>query len=284
MSITLQRYILLTKPGIIMGNVITATAGFFLASHGEVNYSLFMAMLGGLSSIIASACILNNVRDRFVDQKMERTKHRALAAGTISITRATVLAIFLGLLGTWILATYANFITASVALFGVFAYLVLYGISKYHSHHGTLIGSLAGAVPPVVGYSAAAHSIDTAALLLFFIVVFWQMPHFYAIALYRLEDYRAASIPVLPLQRSLRVTKLHMLFYTTGFTLASLSLFALDFAGYLYLAVATFVSLFWLALCLTGFKSTNDKAWARKMFLFSLIAITLLSAAIVLDA
>ncbi len=203
----IKTYTTLTKPGIIFGNAVTATAGFALASKGHVDFLLFCAMLVGLSLVIGSACVWNNYIDRGMDEKMVRTRNRALVKGVIPVPYALCFAMVLSFFGIGLLALTTNLLTVSIAACGFFIYVVLYGISKYRTSLGTLIGSIAGAVPPVVGYTAVTGCVDLAALLLFLIVVFWQMPHFFAIAMYRLEDYTAASIPVLPVSKGIYTAK-----------------------------------------------------------------------------
>lgn len=278
-----RSYLLLTKPGIIAGNAITTVGGFVLGSRGNIDFRLFLMTLVGLSLIIASACVFNNYIDRAADEKMLRTKNRALATGAISPRRAIVYAILLGIFGTLFLALFSNFLAMFIALFGFFVYVVLYSFSKYYSIHGTLIGSIAGAVPPVVGYAAASQCFDAGAVILFAIIAMWQMPHFYAIAIYRMEDYARASIPVLPIKKGLQTTKVHMLLYTLAFIGVSCMLFVCGYVGYLYLIVAALLGLAWLGLCIRGFKCKNDVRWARKMFIFSLVVVTGLFGAIPLS-
>jgi len=204
---------------------------------------------------------------------MERTKTRALVTGMASVQGALLFAICLALVGTFTLAFFTNFLTVAIALLGFFVYVILYSFSKYRSIHGTLIGSIAGAVPPVVGYSAVSNRIDLGACLFFTMMALWQMPHFLAIAIYRLEDYAAASLPVLPIQKGLQTTKIHMLLYIIAFMMTSFMLTVFDYTGYAYLVVAGLLGTFWLWLCIQGLTSANDKIWARKMFLFSLVIV-----------
>ncbi len=279
----MKTYMMLTKPGIILGNVITTAAGFALASKGHFNVPLFLITLLGLSLVIASAGIFNNYLDRNADAKMERTKKRPFAQGLINTPAALGLGALLGLLGLGLLAAYANPLTAAVAFSGFFIYLVLYAFFKYRTFYGTLIGSLAGAVPPVVGYCAVSNQLDMGAWLLFAILVLWQMPHFFAIAIYYFKDYSAASIPVLPVTRGFYVTKIHMIFYIIAFTAASALLYFTGYAGDIYLWIAVLLGLSWLALCCEGFRISNEIAWARKMFYYSLVVITLLSFGISMD-
>ena len=154
LSFATRSYYLLTKPGIIMGNLITTGGGFALASRGDFNPWLFLTTMIGLGFVIASACVFNNAIDREHDRKMDRTKNRPLATGAISLKNAIVFAVILGILGAVTLGYFTNLLTAATAVFGVLVYVLLYSFSKYQSIHGTLVGSISGAVPPVVGYCA----------------------------------------------------------------------------------------------------------------------------------
>lgn len=279
----LKTYYMLTKPGIIMGNVITTAGGFALASKGHFNYWLFLTTLLALALVIASAGVFNNYIDRIMDAKMTRTKDRALAKGLISGRNALIFATCLVLIGTMVLTVYTNPLTVFAAFIGFFVYLVLYAFLKYRSFYGTLVGSIAGGVPPVVGYCAVSHTFDAGAFLLFMIVVLWQMPHFYAIAIYRLDDYVAASIPVLPIEKGMYVTKIHMMLYIIAFMITALMLTVTGYLGSLYGLVAALLGFSWLGLCLNGFSIDNDKLWARKMFIYSLMVIMGLFIAIPFD-
>jgi heme o synthase len=271
-----KTYFLLTKPGIILGNAITTAGGFALAARNHFDIQLFLATLAGLSSIMASACIFNNFIDRNIDKKMARTNNRALVTGLITVPHAIVFAIFLGLVGTFFLTFFTNHLSVGIALFGFFVYVVLYSFSKYHTVHGTLIGSVAGAIPPVVGYCSASNRIDIGALLLFLMIAMWQMPHFFAIAIYRLEDYVKAAIPVLPIKKGILITKIQMLLYVVAFIIVSFLLTAFNYTGCLYLIATALLGVAWLWLCIQGFTCNNDHIWARKMFLFSLVIVTAL--------
>lgn len=276
-------YYLLTKPGIIMGNLITVAAGFALASKGLIDFWLFFATLIGLSLVIASACVFNNYIDRQIDQKMARTKNRALVKGLISGRNAILFAIFLGLLGNLILLLYTNLLTLLIAGIGFSVYVFVYSMWKCRTIYGTAIGSISGGVPPLVGYCAVSNHFDLGAMILFAIMVLWQMPHFFSIAMYRFDDYAAASIPVLPVKKGAYRTKIHMVLYIIGFIAATLLLTVFDYTGYIYLIAAIILGVAWLLLCLKGFKSSNDQIWARHMFRLSLLIITALCIMIPLD-
>ncbi|MBS4167818.1 heme o synthase [Parachlamydia sp. AcF125] len=276
-------YYLLTKPNIVLGNLITLAAGFLLASKGKMDVWLFFATLFGLSLIMASACVFNNYIDRQIDQRMERTKNRALVIGLISARDALLFAVFLGILGTTTLYFFTNLLTVYVATFGFFVYVILYSLWKCHTVYGTAIGSLAGAVPPVAGYCAVSNQIDVGAAILFTLLVLWQMPHFFAIALYRLEDYAAAGIPVLPVVKGISRTKIHMFIYVIGFVMAALMLTFFNYTGYVYFAVTTLVGLVWIRLSLQGFKTQEDRLWGKNMYRCSLWMIISLCVVIPFD-
>ncbi len=241
-------------------------------------------MLAGTSLIIASACVFNNFIDRDIDQLMERTKKRALVSGSISSASALIFGTIIGLLGALTLALFTNPLTVGIGLFGFVAYVAVYGYYKRRSVHGTLIGTISGAVPPVAGYAAVTNRLDSAALILFLILVFWQMPHFYGIAMYRLKDYAAAGIPVLPAKKGMAATKIQILLYIAGFTLACTMLTVLGYTGFGYLFISVLLGLSWLIYGLRELKKAEAKLWGRKMFLYSLIVILLLCVSISVDS
>ncbi len=276
-------YYLLTKPGIILGNLLTVAAGFLLASKGEIHLMLFWATLLGLAFVMASGCVFNNYIDREADKKMSRTKKRALVTGIISGKNAILFAIILGAIGILILLRCTNLLTTVLAGIGFFVYVVLYSMWKRKTIYGTAIGSIAGAIPPLVGYCAVSNQIDTGAVILFAILVLWQMPHFFAIALYHFEDYSAAQIPVLPIIKGALAAKKRMLLYIVGFLGASLMLTVFHYTGIVYLIAAALCGVLWLWLALKGFKSDNDHLWAKQMFRLSLAIITVLCLVIPFD-
>jgi protoheme IX farnesyltransferase len=276
-------YLLITKPGIILGNLVTLAAGFLLASKGVIDYLLFLETLLGLAFIMASACVFNNYIDRPIDRKMERTKNRSLVTGIISGRNALIFATILGIIGIVVLALTTNPLTVFVAAVGFFVYVILYSMWKSHTIYGTAIGSIAGAIPPVVGYCAVSNDFDTGAIILFAMLVLWQMPHFFSIALYRYNDYKAAGLPLLPIKKGMYTTKIHMVVYILAYIAVASLLTVFNYTGYIYLAVAITTGLAWLGLCLKGFSSNNDQVWGKQMFQLSLVLITAISIAIPLD-
>lgn len=277
MNTQFQSYYYLTKPGIIYGNLLTCAAGFLLAAKGTINPVLFLATLLGTAGIIASACVFNNYLDRSIDKKMQRTQKRVLVTGKISVKHALIFGSILGILGGSILFLFTNMLTTIIGIVGFVFYVWVYGYVKRKSDLGTLIGTIPGATPPLAGYTAVANQIDSAAILLFLILLFWQMTHFYAIAIYRLSDYKAAGIPVLPATQGTFTTKVHMLFYTFGLLVLISLLTLFGYTGYIYLFVVSIICCYWLYLCIKGFFTENDTKWAKGVFQFSLLVLLVFS-------
>lgn len=279
----LKRYLLVTKPGIIFGNLISVVGGFFLASKGDLQLDIFFATLVGVSLVIASGCVFNNYIDRDIDCLMERTRNRVLVQGLIGPRATLGYATGLGVVGVALLY-WVNPLSAALGGLGFVVYVGLYTLwLKRRSVYGTLVGSLSGATPPVIGYCAVSNEFDSGALILLLIFSLWQMPHSYAIAIFRLKDYQAAAIPVLPVKRGIALTKSHIIRYILAFALATVMLTFSGHAGLFYFTVATLVSLIWLGMAWKGLQVTDDRVWARQLFIFSIVAITSLSLMMSVD-
>jgi len=283
--VPLKSYYELTKSGLVFGNIITVIGGFALASSvaGEpINFLLLIAAVLGICLVMASGCVFNNYIDWDIDAKMSRTRERVLVTGRISGRAALIFGTALGALGFLILIVFTNIVATGAALVGLFFYVVMYSLWwKRRSPFGTVIGSISGATPPVVGYAAANGRIDMAAIILFLILVVWQMPHFFAIAIRRADDYAAAGVPVLPVKRGIRATKVQMLLYIIAFIIIASHLTIFGYAGYTYLTFTLVLGLVWLGLCISGFWVPNTDAaansrWARIMFFCSLIVLMVL--------
>ncbi|STQ74216.1 heme o synthase [Hafnia alvei] len=281
----MKQYLQVTKPGIIFGNLISVIGGFFLASKGSLDVPLFIATMVGVSLVVASGCVFNNYIDRDIDKIMERTKNRVLVKGLIAPKVTLTYATLLGLAGVALLYVAANPLAALLAVIGFIVYVGVYSLyMKRHSVYGTLIGSLSGAAPPVIGYCAVSNEFDAGALILLAIFSLWQMPHSYAIAIFRFKDYQAANIPVLPVVKGISVAKNHITLYIVAFMVATLMLSLGGYAGYKYLVVAAAVSVWWLGMALSGYKkAVDDRVWARKLFVFSIVTIICLSVMMSVD-
>jgi len=280
-----KRYLQVTKPGIIMGNLIYVAGGFFLASRGEIDWILMLATVIGLSLVVASGCAINNYVDRDIDAKMQRTRNRVTVNGEMSGKAAFFHGVVLGIIGFALLAYFTNWVAVAFAVFGYVVYVGLYTLYfKRKSVYGTFVGSLSGAVPPVVGYCAAAGQFDAGAAILLTMFCIWQMPHSYAIAIFRYKDYEAAGIPVLPVSQGIAKAKRHIIFHIALFAIVAALLPLTGYVGIGFMVVALATSLWWLAMALRGYRPGIDvNGWARQVFFFSIITVTALSVTMALD-
>lgn len=274
----LRKYLFLTKPGILFGNFITTLGGFFLAAQGSIDILLLLLTLLGTTLVVASGCVVNNVIDQDIDTKMQRTQNRALVKKTISPTVALIYALVLGVIGFSILWFGVNGYAFLFAMIGFIVYVGFYSLwTKRTSIHQTVIGSISGASPPVIGYTAVTHQFDVAALLLFLAYALWQMPHSWAIAIYRFDDYKNAGIPILPVARSIYRTKNECVIYILLFAAVLNGLYCFGYTNVFFLITFNALTEYWLYLSVIGFKAENDQLWAKRFFLYSVILITLLS-------
>lgn len=280
----LGNYYQLIKPGIVYGNLLSATAGFLLAAHKNIDWVLLFIALLGIGLVIASACTLNNYFDRAIDANMERTKKRVLVSGEISITAALTYGVILGFIGFTILLFGTNQLTLLIGIIGYFAYIVVYGIAKRRSVYGTIIGSVSGSMPLIAGYTAVSNRFDGGALILFLIMTFWQMPHFYAIAIYRINDYRSAKLPVWPIIKDLQSTKYQILLFIILFIIAAAGLTLFGYTGLTFLILTGLSGSYWLYKGLTGLRTKNNNRWAHMMFGRSLFVLLCLSFSLALNA
>lgn len=280
----LRKYYELTKPGVLYGNALTTVAGFLLASKGDINLGLFLATVAGSTLIIASACVVNNYLDQDIDRLMSRTKNRPLVAGTVKPAHALIFGIVLGLLGTVILAMFTSLLVLGIGMTGFIVYVFLYGaLSKRRSVHGTLVGSVSGAIPILAGYVAASGRIDFGAVIVFMVLFLWQMPEFYSISIYRRAEYKKAGVPVISVVKGVGHTKREIFAYTVAFVAATLALRFYGYAGNTYLIVMGLLGFYWIRLGLQGLKTNGSEAWARRMFRFSLVILLAFSLMISVD-
>lgn len=267
-----------------MGNLIAASSGFFLASQGNINIALLIGMWLGTTLVIASGCVLNNIVDRDIDKKMRRTRNRSVAAGRISVTSALWYGIAIGALGFYTLVVMTNWLAVLFAAIGFVVYVGLYTLwSKRSTVYGTLIGSLSGACPPVIGYVSVANEFDMGAAIILLTFCLWQIPHSYAIAIYRFDDYVAAQIPVFPIEQGVKAARKQMIAYIIGFAIAALALSYTGYVGYWYALVIGAGSLYWLYLAKIGYQPDNEQGWARRVFVFSIVIIVAFSVLISVD-
>lgn len=280
----LKNYLLVTKPRMVAANLISAAGGFFLAARGNISFDLFLCVIAGLSCIVASGCVFNNYIDRHIDKSMARTCCRALATGAITLKGSLVYATALGLAGAAILLAGTNAPCLGIALFGFVMYVGVYTLClKRTSASSTVIGSLAGAAPPLAAYCAVQNGFDPGAVIVLAIFSLWQIPHSYAITIFRYDDYAAARVPVMPVKAGIATTKRHIVWHIAAFILAAQALTIFGYAGYACLAVSTVLGLCWLATALRGFWTGDDRLWARRVYLFSILTIFILSVMMSID-
>ncbi|SDE02785.1 protoheme IX farnesyltransferase [Paenibacillus sp. UNCCL117] len=275
---TFKDFVQLTKPGIIFSNSLTALGGFWVASGWDISWLKLIWTLLGTALVMASGTVLNNYLDRDMDAKMERTQKRALVSGIISPATVLWYGIALGIAGLAVLWFLVQSPLATLlGLIGLFAYVWIYTAwFKRTSVWSTFVGSFSGATPPVIGYCAVTQTFDMGAVILFLILFLWQPPHFWALGIRRMEEYRAAGFPLLPVVRGTYVTKMAMIRYIVLLVPVSLLLYVYDYVGELYFFAAVVMGLYWAFVSLKGFKAEDEIKWAKRMFIISVNYLTLL--------
>lgn len=272
------------KIGIIKSNLIAMIAGLSMALF--VHHIPFFDKIGnialaliGSALVIGAAGIFNNLYDRDIDRIMERTKNRPTVSGIVDIWSGLIMGIWIAIGG--LVALYmASPLSAFVGFMGLFLYVIPYTMwTKRRTIYNTEVGSLSGAMPPLIGWAAISPDIlHPGAIALFLLMVIWQMPHFYAIGIRRMEEYRAANIPMLPVVKGIRRTYVQMNVYLVALFLCSYLFWSFN----PYIAVANaLLSLGWLILSINGYRRKQEDKWARSMFIFSLNHITVLLLMIV---
>ncbi len=278
---TWSDYLYLTKPGITISNLLTTFTGLWLAAKGSLDLKVTIFTLIGTAFVIASGAALNNYYDRELDLKMKRTKNRAVAAGRIHPRNALAIGIALLLTGLVVLGVFVNALAAVISLIGHIFYVLLYTPLKRVTTLNTVVGGVSGAVPPVIGWVAVTGSIDPSAWILFTIIFLWQFPHFLSLAMMKVEDYRNGDVMMLPVVKGFEETKRQILRYTAALLPASILLFMFGSVGYIYLAASTALGIFYLVLAFKSFFMTDDMAWAKKMFGYSLVYLLAICASVI---
>jgi protoheme IX farnesyltransferase len=276
----------LTKPRITFMVLITAAGAFALAPRdGWSGGQLVLAMLG-IVLIVSSANTLNCWLERESDGLMTRTKNRPLPAGRLRAEVALTFGLFLGALAVPLLALTVNPLTGLLAAIALVSYVWIYTPMKRRSWFALIVGAVPGAMPPLMGWTAATGSLDAPGIVLFGILFMWQLPHFLAIATFREREYTRAGLKVLPAVRGIFTTKIHALVYAGALVPVTLLLVPLGVAGTTYLIVMGVGGLAFAALCAKGLWSktgADDIRWSRAVFFASLVYVPLLFAALTLD-
>ncbi|WP_128660622.1 heme o synthase [Paenibacillus sp. 598K] len=280
----IRDWIDLTKPRILQLNLIAAFAGFWLASQWNYNWLLLLWMLLGTSLTMASACVINNIWDWKLDQKMSRTKDRPLATGRLNIRGVLLYALALGVAGELVLFWKVNRLCGWLGLLGMFVYIVVYTMwLKRSSTWSTSLGGISGSMPPVIGYCAVTHEIDTGALLLFALLFLWQPAHFWSLAIRRVDEYTAAGYPLLPVRKGIRRTKLQMIPYVVLLLPTVALIYIYEYAGAVFLMVSLLAGVVWCWHTLRGPSASNNDSWARTNFLISVNYLMFVFLFMILD-
>lgn len=281
---TWKDFIALTKPGIIRSNLIATFAGFWLASRWDIQFGLMIMTLLGTVLVMASSCVFNNYFDRDLDMKMERTRDRSLPTGRLSPKVVLWYAVILGVIGLAMLFMFSGVLAGVFGIVGMFVYVVVYTLwLKRSSTWSTSVGAISGAMPPVIGYVAVTGTVDMGAVLLFAMLFLWQPPHFWALGIRRVEEYRAAGFPLLPVVKGIKRTKIQMIPYLALLVPLPILMYVYGYAGVFFLAISLLLSLVWLYIALKGFRAKDDEAWSRKVFLFSINYLTVSLFVLILD-
>lgn len=273
-----KTYVKISKMGIVYSNLITTFTGLFLAAHytGAAlldNLILSFFALLGTGLVIAGGCALNNYIDRDIDHLMERTRSRPSVTGTLSGKQVISYGLAMSVIGLIILS-FLSLTAAFISFIGLFVYVVIYSLwTKRTTTLNTIIGSVAGAVPPLIGWAIFDPSLHPVAWSLFLIMFMWQPPHFLALAMRRLEDYKRAEIPMLPVIAGIKMTKRQINWYIL--VLIPISLTLVHF-GVLYTITALLLGVGWLVLGLSHRKYKDEKRWAKHMFIYSLYYMLIL--------
>lgn len=278
-----RAYLELTKPGIVLWLLITAFCAMVVGHRGIPPLGEMVYTLVGLGMSAGGAHAVNMWYDRDIDQIMKRTRRRPVVTGRVSPTSALMFGIVLGIVAFVGMGLLVNWLAASASLGGYLFYVFVYTIwLKRRSAQNIVIGGAAGAFPPVVGWAAATDHLGFAAALMFLLIFLWTPPHFWALALYKQEDYRNASIPMMPIVRGAQVTKVQSLVYAILAMASSVALYLTHTVGRIYLGAAVVLGVAFIVYNVRLLREPEGElAWAKKTFRFSLIYIAALFVAMV---
>ena len=277
-----QDYLTLCKPRVVLLMLLCALVGMLLATPGMVPWDILVFGNLGIALVAASAAAMNHLMDARVDAVMARTRNRPVAQGRVSGAQGAVFVALTGLVGLVILAWLVNPLTALLNLTSWIGYGLIYTLYlKRATPQNIVIGGLFGAAPPLFGWTAVTGTIDGGALLLVLIIFAWTPPHFWALAIDRVDEYREVAIPMLPVTHGEQYTKLHILLYTVILILISVMPFVIGMSNILYLAVALVLGGVFLFHCVRMLKD-RDQA-PIQTFRFSIVYLMLLFIGLVVD-
>lgn len=276
-------YLELCKPKVVALMLLTVLVGMYLATPGLVPAVTVLASLVGIGLCASSAAAINHLVDKRIDAMMARTKKRPIAHGRLSAKQAMNFALIIGILGFVILSVFVNQLTAILTFVSLIGYAGIYtGYLKRATPQNIVIGGLAGAAPPLLGWTAVTNHMDPEALLLVLIIFTWTPPHFWALAIYRFNDYQKAEIPMLPVTHGIHYTKLYVLLYTLLLLAVSLLPFAVGMSGLLYLLGALLLGARFLYWAVVLYRSEKNTA-AMHTFRYSIVYLMLLFVFLLID-
>jgi len=278
-----RSFLALTKPRVVSLIVFTAVIGMLLATPGMVPLQILFAATAGIALVAGAAAAVNCLVEQKIDARMRRTDWRPLPRGELTALETVIFAGAVGGFGLWLLAHFVNELTMWLTLGTFVGYAVVYTvILKPLTPQNIVIGGASGAMPPVLGWAAVTGQVGTEALLLFLIIFAWTPPHFWALALYRTEDYAKAGVPMLPVTHGRDYTRLQVLLYTLILFGASLLPYVVRMSGWLYLAAAVALGLVYIGYAVRIYVAYSDKL-ARSCFRYSIVYLSALFAALLVD-
>ena len=278
-----RAFFALTKPRVVSLIVFTAVIGMFLATPGMVDAQLLAAATLGIALVAGGAAAINCLVEEKIDAVMQRTRWRPLPQGELSAMHALIFACVLCGAGLWTLHNFVNTLTMWLTAATFVGYAVVYTvILKPATPQNIVIGGAAGAMPPVLGWAAVTGEVSTDSMLLFLIIFAWTPPHFWALALYRTEDYAKAGVPMLPVTHGKLYTRLQVLLYTLILFGVSLLPYVIRMSGTLYLTAAIVLGGVFLGYALRLYLSYSDRL-AQKTFHYSIFYLSVLFAALLVD-
>jgi protoheme IX farnesyltransferase len=284
MSAHFRDYLILCKPRVILLMLLTSWAGMYLAAKEVIPWHLWLSTTFGIAFMSGSAATLNHIIDHRLDAEMERTKKRPLVTGKISLPSACIFSITLGILGFIILYFYVNPLTSYLTFAAAFGYAIIYSLYlKKATPQNIVIGGLAGAMPPLLGWTAVSGTLDPEGWLLVLIIFAWTPAHFWALCLHRLNEYKKADIPMLPVTHGIPFTKLNIVFYSLLTVASSLLPYVIGMSGTFYLVCVLLLDIGLMAYAFKLQFSKSDKLIALKTFQYSLVYLTGLFLVILLD-
>ena len=278
-----KNYYELCKPNVVLMMLLCALVGIVLASETLLPFMDIIIPLTGIALCSGSAAAINQIIDREADAEMDRTDKRPIPQGEVSVINASIFAFTIGILGVLILVYFVNALTAILTVLALGGYAFIYTVYlKRATPQNIVIGGLAGAAPPLLGWASVTNTIEPNALLLVLIIFIWTPPHFWALAIYRKDDYAKQSIPMLPVTHGVAFTKLQIVLYTIILFLVSLFPYIVLMSGIIYLVSALILSSLFLFYSVRLYLSDDDK-YAMQTFWFSIYYIFLIFIALIVD-